>query len=484
MNKLCKTVCLFLSGGLLSIGSAFATPVDSLRFGSFGKVHVYKPAKEIKSVVLFVSGDGGWNRGVVDMANDFVKQGALVAGIDILSYYKNLKTLTSDCYYPAGDFEELSMTLQKKYNLDQYHKPVLAGYSSGATLVYGILAQAPANTFKGAISLGFCPDIEIAKPLCAGSGLKQHPIKEGHSYYLEASKTLTAPFIALHGLQDQVCPYAATEEYMKEVNTGQLIQLPKVGHGFSVASSWLPQLIDAYKRVMNAPDYTGQKKTTDTLKQSKAVQPPTGDFPIVPVPTAVTDSLPLAFLISGDGGWTGFDYAIAKALADKGIPVIGLDAQKYFWKVKTPQETAGEVSKAVLYYMQQWKKSKFILAGYSYGACVIPFIATSLPAESKGSLTGIYSLSPDLTVDFEVHLTDMIGIGRAADSYKVADEIKKLLLVKPVCIFGESEDASVRNRFRDAGAKIITIPGNHHYNAKPSAPADAIFKEVESRLTR
>jgi type IV secretory pathway VirJ component len=375
------------------------------------------------------------------------------------------------------------MMLQRKYNFAQYLKPILVGYSSGATLIYGILAQAPANTFKGAISLGFCPDIEINKPLCTGSGLKQHTLKDGHSYYLEAATNLTAPFIALHGVQDQVCPYAATEEYMKKVNTGHLIELPKVGHGFSVASSWLPQFIEAFKMVLNTQDFTGQKTVEDTPSTPK-IPPLSGDFPIVPIPTAINDSLPLAFLISGDGGWTGFDYAIGKSLSDKGIPVIGLDAQKYFWKEKTPEETATEVAKAVQYYMHQWKRTKFILAGYSYGACVIPFIATRLPSTLQASLTGIYSLSPDLTVDFEVHITDMIGIGRAADSYRVPDEIRKLKPFHPVCIFGDGENAELRTRFGESGARIITIPGNHHYNANPAAPAAAIFKDVDAGLLR
>ncbi|MCX6225639.1 MAG: hypothetical protein NTV01_12965 [Bacteroidia bacterium] len=267
---------------------------------------------------------------------------------------------------------------------------------------------------------------------------------------------------------------------MKEVNTGQLIELPKVGHGFSVASSWLPQFVEAYNRVLVYPPYTGQKPIRDTLPQSLKHLPLNEDFPIVPIPATVKDSLPIAFLISGDGGWTGFDYSIGKSLADKGIPVIGLDAQKYFWKLKTPEETATEVSRALTYYMQEWKKTKFILAGYSYGACIIPFIATRLPGDLQGSLIGIYGLSPDITVDFEVHITDMIGFGRAADSFKVADEIKKIRQFQPVCIFGESESADLRTRFSEAGAKIITIPGNHHYNARPSAPADAIFREVEA----
>ena len=160
--------------------NAFASSIDTLKVGAFGKVTIYKPKGTPNAVVLFVSGDGGWNSGVVDMAKNIVDQGALVAGIDIQHYFNAIKKEKSKCYYPAGDFEELSLLLQKKVKMNQYLKPILVGYSSGATLVYGMLAQAPANTFSGAIALGFCPDIETDKTLCDGSGLTSHVLKEGN----------------------------------------------------------------------------------------------------------------------------------------------------------------------------------------------------------------------------------------------------------------------------------------------------------------
>ncbi|MCX6225640.1 MAG: hypothetical protein NTV01_12970 [Bacteroidia bacterium] len=117
MFKRCKVSLLFITWCLITASHAQAVPVDTLKFGAFGKIAIYKPAGDPKAVILFVSGDGGWNSGVVDMARDFVAQGAMVAGIDILTYYRGLKTLSADCYYPAADFEELSMMLQKKYKI-------------------------------------------------------------------------------------------------------------------------------------------------------------------------------------------------------------------------------------------------------------------------------------------------------------------------------------------------------------------------------
>ena len=49
--------------------TAPAKPPESLSYGRFGQVAIYRPAPHPKNVVLFLSGDGGWNLGVVDMGD-------------------------------------------------------------------------------------------------------------------------------------------------------------------------------------------------------------------------------------------------------------------------------------------------------------------------------------------------------------------------------------------------------------------------------
>ena len=101
-----------------------------------------RPSRGSVRSVLFVSGDGGWNLGVVPMAETLRDRGALVVGIDIRAFVKTLNAADS-CAYPAGDLERLSRTVQLKRGLPEYKAPILVGYSSGATLVYAALAAAP-----------------------------------------------------------------------------------------------------------------------------------------------------------------------------------------------------------------------------------------------------------------------------------------------------------------------------------------------------
>ena len=76
----------------------------TLEFGRFGRVALYQPVSQPSQVVLFVSGDGGWNLGVVDMARELSGLDALVVGIDINRYIKSLGNSKDACSYPAADF--------------------------------------------------------------------------------------------------------------------------------------------------------------------------------------------------------------------------------------------------------------------------------------------------------------------------------------------------------------------------------------------
>jgi type IV secretory pathway VirJ component len=471
-----KKIFLVLVPFLIVALKTSASPIDTISYGAFGKIVIYHPVKIPEVLVLFVSGDGGWNKGVVDMAENLVLKGAMVAGIDIQHYFKSIKSQKVQCYYPAADFEELSLTIQKKYKFDQYVKPILVGYSSGATLVYSLLAQAPANTFKGAISLGFCPDIEIDKPLCAGSGLKSHVLKQGVSFYLESNNQLSAPFVVLEGMIDQVCSFEETKKYMEGMPLSELVSLPNVGHGFSVTRNWLPQFLSAYQKVLQEPGYAERKSAENALLQSQHLEPLNADLPLTLIPSSVKEYLPMAIFISGDGGWTSFDHSVCEKLAEKGMPVVGLDAQKYFWKGKQPKEAADDISNAVRHYMKQWNKSSFVLVGYSFGACVAPFIANNFSSELKESLCGVYCISPDETADFEIHLSDMLDISHK-EEYDVVSELKKILSLNPVCIFGNDEDIELRNQFSKTGVKVETLPGSHHYNSDYNALATVICKE-------
>src|SRR3954464_3614207 len=104
-------------------------PPESLSYGRFGEVALYRGSPHPKNVVLFLSGDGGWNLGVVDMARALADMDSLVVGIGVPGYVKKLNASKESCLYPASELELLSKYVQKKLGFPTYVPPVLVGYS-------------------------------------------------------------------------------------------------------------------------------------------------------------------------------------------------------------------------------------------------------------------------------------------------------------------------------------------------------------------
>ncbi|MBV8200253.1 MAG: hypothetical protein JOZ15_06485, partial [Acidobacteria bacterium] len=245
-------------------------------YGRFGQVSIYRRPGPPKGVVVLVSGESGWDAQAETLARSLASLDALVIGLDLPYYLRKVERLTQDCAYPAGDFEMLSKLVQKKLELPVYTPPVLAGFGAGATLAYGALAQAPSGSFAGAVSLGFCAEIEASHPLCAGRGLVSKPLPGGDSYVLEPVASLDQPWLLAplapagpgggggSGGRGARCggPQAA-EAFAAKVKGAAVISPPK-SSGHRQASPELRAeagLKQAYLRVLNSADLARPPET-------------------------------------------------------------------------------------------------------------------------------------------------------------------------------------------------------------------------------
>ncbi len=136
----------------------------------FGDVAIYRPKVASKDLALFASGDGGWNLGVLDMAHEAAAAGFWVAGFNTPKFLKALDEGDAECSDADGLIAKLGATLVQTLGLPLGTKPVVIGYSSGATVVYAALAADAGRRLGGGISLGFCPDLLIKKPFCRRKG--------------------------------------------------------------------------------------------------------------------------------------------------------------------------------------------------------------------------------------------------------------------------------------------------------------------------
>jgi type IV secretory pathway VirJ component len=463
---------LVLIVALLFGSSAFAAE-ESLVYGRFGKLTLYRNVPRPSHVVLFVSGDGGWNLGVIDMARSLTDLDALVIGIDITHYLKELGRSTEKCSYPAADFANLSKFIQKRLDFDRYHTPILVGYSSGATLAYTLLAQAPPNTFRGAISMGFCPDLPLQKPFCPGRGLVSVPAPKLHGYTFPPVRKLENRWLAFQGTTDQVCDAATVTEYVKGIDNAELILLPKVGHGFSVQKNWLPQFRKAFLRLVM------EKKTTENQASSAEVS----DLPLIEVPAHDSTGDLIAVILTGDGGWASIDRDIGGILAAKGIPVVGLNTLQYFWTNRSPEAAGRDLERILRHYRAAWQRQRFLLIGYSLGADVLPFMTGYLPTDLREQVAEVALLGAGKTATFQFHLNDWLG-GSDRDGRPILPELDKLQGMKVLCLYGKEEEGESlcpTIGAKDSRVKVVSLAGGHHFGGAYQKLAELILAELTER---
>ena len=225
-----------------------------INVGGFGEVAVYKPAATAKGLALFASGDGGWNLGVTDMAHEAASLGYWVAGFSTPQFLKALDAGDSTCSDADGLLAKLGSDLVRELGLPADTRPIVIGYSSGATIVYAALAADAGRRLGGGISLGFCPDLLIKKPFCPGAGglTQQKQQQAPFGYVFDKSETVDARWRILQGEADTVCDPAFAPQFALGQPDSKAVMLPKVGHGFGVPKNWMAQYRESLDELLES----------------------------------------------------------------------------------------------------------------------------------------------------------------------------------------------------------------------------------------
>ncbi len=459
-----------LGMALVFCGAQASASAETWRFGPFGEVAIYSPAAAPGSVVLFLSGDGGWNLGVVPMAERLRDLGALVVGIDIRTFLRSLSE-GKGCAYPAGALEELARAVQVRARLPEYHRPILVGYSSGASLAYAAIASAPVETFVGAISLGFCPDVEIGRALCSGRALSSTPRRRGPGCDMVATPALEVPWMVLQGDIDQVCSPEKTRRFVAGIPSAHLFWLPKVGHGFGVTRRWDAAYVGAYREIV--------RRAAERVAALPVAGGDIAGLPLIEVPADSGEASlhrdTLAILFTGDGGWAEIDKGIAHALAQQGVSVVGWSSLRYFWQPRTPEQAAGDLDRVIAHYTQAWGRHSVLLLGYSFGADVLPFLYNRLSKPQRAEVAAVALVGLSSHAEFEFHVAGWLhDEGQAR--YPTSPEIDRA--AAPVlCVSGADEPPV------GCGAthgRTITLPGGHHFDRDYDRLGSVILDHVDA----
>jgi type IV secretory pathway VirJ component len=470
---------LLLAAMMLVSGFARAAPA-ALSHGRFHDLAVYAPTGKPTSFVLFLSGDEGWNSGADALAKQLVQQEAMVVGIDLPKFKVALQADGGQCVFPDGDLENLSHYVQAYFHNSTYLAPILVGVSAGGTMAYGVLAQAPKDTFAGALSLGFCPNLDLAKPLCKGSGLEFAGNARGAGVTLLPIGHLANPWVVLQASKNQACPVAATRDFVAKVHGAAMAILPaSSGAPFDAAfAAAFAKLAEANltRGVAPPPAALGDLPVIEVAARSDAapaVAAPSAAAPSAAAPSSTAPSDAFAIIMSGDGGWAGLDQDIAAALSARGIPVVGLDSLRYYWTARTPDSVAADTDRMIRYYMSHFGKKRVLLIGYSQGADVLPFAVNRLPQATRAqvALTAILGMSEHAL--FEFHVSSWISDDTSGPA--TLPEVNRITGMPVLCIYGEDEHDSLCPKLDPGKFNIVKVKGGHHFDGNYAALADDIL---------
>ena len=419
-----------------------------------GSGMAYVPRASTPHVVLFISGDGSWNAGVVDMARRIAAQQAIVIGISFPAL-KRVAARESGCWYVASDLELISHAAQKALKLPQYHPPVLVGYSSGASLVYAALANTPAVTFAGGISLGFCPDLEVRREICSGDQWSPDYDEKKKKNVLPPTKALPKDWYVLQGVQDQVCSIDAVRRFIAGMPKAHLIEIPGTGHGFSKPEHWGAPFDKALhdlwteKEVKPAAAQPRTATTQDLEDELQKLQLPL-EFRWPAQLTA------LLIFFSGDGGWASLDEEMSELLVARGIGVVGVSSLRYFWNERTPAQVAADLRRLTMPLVRAQRP--VFAGGFSFGAEVVPVALRAWTPADRRMLAGMVLIGPGLSASFDAVRADALPT---------------------LCVAGTDEDDTpCPSLATTPGVHVVRLPGSHHFNGDYPAVAEAVYQLI------
>lgn len=446
----------------LLAAAVFAGPVRAaeLRRASVGNetlkdVPVVAPAGEPTAIVALISGQDGWTPARAAEADALAQGGAMVVGVDLPRYLQGIARETEDCIFLSGDVEEYGRLAGREMGLKAYLLPVLLGAGEGADFAYAMLSQAPANMFSGAISLGgFSNRVPLAKQLCDGPKTQG---RDGASLVLGADTP--APLQGEWRIVTQGPAAGPAKAFVADIPNAEIVELEPAADLAAAARDAVFDIAGGAPGAVN-------------------------DLPLVLYPPKAPQPKGLAVIYAGDGGWRDLDKQIAEHFQEQGYGVVGVDTLRYFWNEKSPRELADDFEAIVARYGGDWKARNILLAGYSFGADVLPFAWARLSRATRDRVKLIALLGLSKTADFQISVSGWLGVG--SGEHDVLKPASQMPMDKVLCVYGKDEGEETDNDVActtDAIAPSarLELPGGHHFDADYVSLARRIDAEFVRR---
>ncbi|WP_377298424.1 virulence factor family protein [Rhizobium sp. SGZ-381] len=447
----------FAAAALLAAAVPFTalaqSPAPTFDTGMIPAPHIYKPDGPMKANIFLLSDADGWNASEETQAKALAAKGALVIGIDLPSYLVGLGKDEDDCIYMISDVESLAQQVQRSFGNGSYRSPVIAGIGAGAAVVLGMAAQSPPATIGDAIAVDPEAGIALPKVLCTPAQKR-----------VDGDRTI-------YGLTDGPLPMPVS------------IYLSKTAD--PAGSAHAKELLTAHEDIdLEDTD----KPAADMLMQalSDSIDAASTDDEPLGLPLTILDAKPkldtLAIIYSGDGGWRDIDSDLGDVLQADGIPVVGVDALRYFWSKKTPEQTGADLSRIIRAYRKQWNVGHVLLIGYSFGADILPATFNKLPESDRAKVIQMSLLALSHNSNFEISVSGWLG-GKGSGGG--GDPTKQLQTIDPKlvqCVYGTEDEDDACKSLQPRGIETLGIDGGHHFDEDYEKLARHILDALKRRL--
>ncbi|MCY0387457.1 virulence factor family protein [Robbsia sp. Bb-Pol-6] len=441
------------------VPAAHATGVTTTLDGRlYGDVVVAQPVGPMRAFVVLYSGGDGWQRGDQDAAELLARNGALVVGVNTPRYAAKLAATQENklgCHYLVDDAEAISHQLQREAHSTRYFLPILAGVGQGGLLAERSLARAPANTLSGAIVLNAETQLDARFNPCVPDPTITHV--KGFPGFIEtgviAGAGGTGPANKAGTVSSNVPLNAAVSAALNGAPAPRQ---------FTKDTTEAQALLTLLKPHLSAPGAHDEEDLSD--------------LPLIELPAAQPSDM-LAIVISGDGGWRDLDKTIAESLQREGIPVVGIDALRYFWSAKTPEQTSHDVARVIQVYGARWHTRHIALVGYSFGASVMPFVYDRLPAPMRAEVSQLSLLGFGPMADFQIRVTGWLGLPASDKALPVLPETAHVPTALLQCFYGAEETETACPDLAKRGATVVKTTGGHHFGHD----YDELAREIVTR---
>lgn len=241
-----------------------------------------------------------------------------------------------------------------------------------------------------------------------------------------------------------------------------------------IASPWLSRRLPVW-----FPEFAANITAWNTI--SHLADPPSALRSLPVRVRQVPGAKGLAILMSGNAGWWAIDDTIVDELAQDGWNVAGVNSLSMFgiWGgTRTPGQVAQNLESIVA--TLDPTDAPVVLLGYSFGADTLAVSFHALPPALRSRIAKVVLIAPSRHADFS------IGVGLFASPFysfsrDVAAAMRAMPLDRLVCLSGRDAPAA-ENPCTDpavAAAKIVFLPGAHHFDGKYEVLSRTISAFIE-----